>query len=157
MDLIEQIEQLTGQPLRVALEHTPQSVQCPVKKEMKMSLSTMISHIAGNQRGKLLSSRAIWACTGCRRCQNLLGNDVDFSKVIDALRRIALDEGHRTEPEAVFYEKFLDNIKRRGRLGEFKILGPYIRKTARGGLAAAMFFKRKLRLRSTKPKRWKPF
>jgi heterodisulfide reductase subunit C len=157
MDLITEIESLTGQPLRQALTTPPASVPCPVKAEMGLSLKTLAGQIADNKRRELLSGRAIWACTGCRLCDGLLGSSVDFSRVIDALRQIALAEGHGVEPEATFYESFLSNIRHRGRLSEWTVLRPRIAQAGGREMTAALVFKGKLRLTAPRPGGWKPF
>lgn len=106
----------------------------------------------------VLESTSIWLCAGCETCSTRCPKGVELSKVMDALRQIAVADGVRTQESGVvkFHKVFLDAIKRDGRVYEVGMLARY--KLATGkfftdmGLGMKMFAKRKLALMPSKIK-----
>jgi len=79
--------------------------------------------------------------------------DVKVADVMDALRRIAIEEGISAPPDgrtmSVFHREFLDGIRRWGRLNEHELIALYKLKTGRllddVGLGIRLFGKQKIR------------
>ena len=153
-DLIQQLEPLSRQPLGEALNNPHCGVDCPVADKMGLSPSDIARMLREGEFDELLSHKALWVCTGCRACAGLLGETVDFTRALDALRQLAANLSNR--PEAGFVRRFMTDINRTGRLNERKAFGPYIAKTGGGMLAAALFFKGKLRIRHPGVTGWEP-
>ena len=71
------------------------STCCPVREVAdKYNPRKIIRMILLGMRDKVLSSDFIWLCSICHNCVEYCPQDVRFAEVMDAVRNIAVREGH---------------------------------------------------------------
>jgi len=98
---------------------------CPVAFAMDYT-PTQIMHAARlGLKDLVLGSATIWLCASCETCVTRCPQGVDLVKVMDALRTMCLNDGHKPkEPEiAGFYKYSLRSIQTFGRLYELGVMG----------------------------------
>jgi heterodisulfide reductase subunit C len=113
------------------------------------------------QKDRVLASRTIWVCSACETCTTRCPNEVDIAATMDALKEMAVQTGVEIpEPKTyAFHRAFLEDVKKRGRVFEGKLMQSYLiksgelfRKVADGsikdeiGLGLTMFKKGRLPL-----------
>ncbi|MDZ7665109.1 MAG: hypothetical protein U5K27_07240 [Desulfotignum sp.] len=77
---------------------------------------------------QVLTCSAIWLCVGCNTCSMECPNAVDMAAVMDALRRMAVQEKVAiAEPDVLsFHQKVIDSIFRYGRTHKLEIMMRYV-------------------------------
>ncbi len=112
----------------------------------------VIRQIQYGRRKKVLECKSIWLCASCHTCSVRCPNDVDFARVMDALRHIALREGVQAGEQSipVFHRAFLDSIKSSGRVHELSLIMRFKMKTKDflkdAGLGWQMFRRGKIKV-----------
>ncbi len=125
---------------------------CPVVEHIDLPPARLIRGILAGRRDEALDSKTIWLCASCYTCSARCPNDIDFARVADALRTIAVRTGRAAAvPDvATLHKVFMDDIRRRGRVHEVTFISWLKLKTlnffADMELGMAMFFKGKLPL-----------
>jgi heterodisulfide reductase subunit C len=76
---------------------------------------------------KILNSSVIWLCVGCQMCVTRCPMQLNIPKIMDILRELALKERvHIKERNiSLFYQQFLNSIKRWGRVYELELIVLY--------------------------------
>lgn len=111
---------------------------------------------------KALRSSAIWICASCETCATRCPNDIEIVRLMDALRSSSLEAGVKGSLAKIpkFHKIFVDQIRKRGRIDEARLLLNYELQTVdflplekfreEAGLGLEMFRKGKLKLPSMK-------
>jgi heterodisulfide reductase subunit C len=104
---------------------------CPVTFAMDIYPDQVIRLVLLGQKEKVLGSRTIWVCSGCETCTTRCPNEVDIAGTMDALKEMAVKEGVPVpEPKTyAFHRAFLDDVKKRGRMFEGKMMQSYLIKS----------------------------
>ena len=99
---------------------------CPLASAMDY-LPSQIRRLAQlGEEDLLLSSEALWLCTGCYTCHARCPNNINTAKVIDALKPMAVKKGCKGKKNIrLFHDYFIENIKKRGRAFEGEFLAKY--------------------------------
>ena len=125
---------------------------CPVVEYMDIPPARLIRMILAGQAEKVLSSKTIWLCASCYACSARCPNDIDFARVADALRTMAVREGRAAAVQRIeaFHRAFMEDLERRGRVHEPALLASFKLRTfdffTDFELGMAMFFKGRLPL-----------
>jgi heterodisulfide reductase subunit C len=103
------------------------SAGCPVSPEMDIQPNQVLRLIQTNQRTVLLQCSTIWICASCQTCSVRCPEDIDIAKIMDVLRKLALEaKGPLGEEKVVkFDEIFVDSIRKRGRIHELELVMRY--------------------------------
>lgn len=123
------------------------SAGCPVAEEMDL-LPHRVMHLAGlGLEERVLGSRTLWICAGCYACATRCPNGINVTEVMDGLRQKAREAGVPCPmPEvAAFHEAFLNDVARRGRVHEVRMMGEYnlaIRRPFKDALLGPRLFMR---------------
>ncbi|MBM3474375.1 MAG: heterodisulfide reductase subunit C [Armatimonadetes bacterium] len=151
---------LLGQVLALSGVHVENCYQCgkctagcPVAFEMEIPPQQMMRMVQLNLKDRALNANTVWVCASCETCSARCPMDVKVADVMDALRRIAIEEGVPAPAEArtmaVFHREFLGGIRRWGRLNEHELIGLYKLHTGKFmddvGLGIRLFGKQKIR------------
>jgi heterodisulfide reductase subunit C len=110
----------------------------------------VIRQIQYGRREKVLGCKSIWICASCHTCSVRCPNDIDFAKVMDSLRHMALRSGASAGENAIpiFHRAFLDSIKSGGRVHELSLIMQFKLKTKEflkdAGLGWRMFRRGKI-------------
>lgn len=126
-DLIERIERLSGQDIASCYQCGECTAGCPVAYAADVCPNQVTRLLQIGQGGDALRSRMIWLCVGCETCATRCPRKVELSKVMDALRQVASEEGIAAGEPAIktFHETFLRSVERMGRTHEISMLGEY--------------------------------
>ena len=154
----------TGTLLERVLEISHQSVDhcyncgkctagCPVAYAMDIPPQQMMRMVQLDEKERALKANTIWVCASCETCSARCPMEVQVAEVMDALRRMAVEEDYPVPSDAkamrVFHNEFLSGIKMMGRLNEHVLLGMYKLKTGKFvddiGLGIRLFGKNKIR------------
>jgi len=92
-DLVRRIEEISGQDLLACYQCGACSAGCPVAFAMDMLPSQVIRLVQLGQVEEALDSETIWFCAACQTCYARCPKGVDLSRIMEALREIALQRG----------------------------------------------------------------
>ena len=104
---------------------------CPVTFAMDLYPDQVIRLVILGQREKVLNCDTIWICASCATCTTRCPNEVDIAATMDTLKEMAIKEGVKIpQPRThAFHKAFLDDIKRRGRIFEGRLMQSYLLKS----------------------------
>lgn len=151
-DFAGEIKKLCGVDVAKCFQCRKCSSGCPVIEYMDITPSRMIRGIQAGRSDEALASKTIWMCASCYTCSARCPNDIDFARVADALRTLAV---RRRLPAAekkiaALHKEFMADVKRRGRVHEPTFLSFFKLRTldlfTDLELGLAMFAKGKLRM-----------
>jgi heterodisulfide reductase subunit C len=101
-DLVRRIEEISGQDLLACYQCGACSAGCPVAFAMDVQPSQVIRLVQLGQVEEALESETIWFCAACQTCYARCPKGVDLSRIMEALREIALQEkGDHLDIEAI--------------------------------------------------------
>lgn len=92
-DFLAQVEELSGQSIWACYQCGCCSSGCPVAEEMDLLPNQVIRYVQLGLEEELLSSKTIWLCASCFQCFARCPRGIDISKIMDALRQMAMEEG----------------------------------------------------------------
>jgi len=104
---------------------------CPVTFAMDIYPDQVIRLVILGQKDRVLSCRTIWVCSACETCTTRCPNEVDIAATMDALKETAVADGIQI-PESktyAFHRAFLEDVKKRGRMFEGKLMQSYLIKS----------------------------
>ncbi len=123
---------------------------CPVVSFMDYTPDKLFRMAQLGLKRQVLSSSTIWLCAACHTCATRCPNDIDVTRVMDALKEMALEEKIRSRQKvaAVFHRAFLSNLRRFGQIHEGSLMAVLKLKTlnlfADLGLGLKMFKRGKI-------------
>jgi heterodisulfide reductase subunit C len=94
---------------------------------MDLQPNQVIRLIQINDQEALLRCSTIWICASCQTCSVRCPEEIDIAKIMDSLRKLALEAKIPVGDEKVvkFDEIFLDSIRKRGRVHELELVMKY--------------------------------
>lgn len=120
-DLKKEIEELSGQKLDACYLCGKCTAGCPVAPYQDIP-PHVVMRMAQWGTTDVLRSKMIWLCASCKTCYTRCPNEVDTSKVCEALALIAARQGIVTDKTAkVLRERFVGSIKKNGRVHELSL------------------------------------
>jgi len=151
--LLQRVRELSGEQVEKCYNCGKCTAGCPVAYEMEIPPQQMMRMVQLDEKDRALRANTIWVCASCETCSSRCPMEVGVAEVMDALRRIAIEEGIRAPDAArtmqVFHREFLNCIKRWGRLNEYELIGVYKLMTGKliddVGLGIRLFGKQKIR------------
>jgi len=104
---------------------------CPVTFAMDIYPDQVIRLVQLGQRDRVLRCNTIWICAACETCTTRCPNDVDIAGIMDYLKERAIEAGvHVPEQKTyIFHSVFLNDVKRRGRVFEGRLMQSYMIKS----------------------------
>ena len=91
-ELVRKIEELSGQNLLACNQCGKCSAGCPAATVMDL-LPNQVIRYAQFGLEQVLEAKSIWICTSCQTCYARCPHGVDLSRIMEALRVIALEQG----------------------------------------------------------------
>ncbi|MBW1739842.1 MAG: 4Fe-4S dicluster domain-containing protein [Deltaproteobacteria bacterium] len=104
---------------------------CPVTFAMDIYPDQVIRLVILGQKERVLRCSTIWVCSACETCTTRCPNEVDIAATMDALKEMAVKAGVQCpQPKTyAFHKAFLEDIKRRGRMFEGRLMQSYLFKS----------------------------
>jgi heterodisulfide reductase subunit C len=127
LEFIEEVEEASGEKIRICYQCGKCSASCPVGFAMDLLPNQVMRMIQLGLKDEALSSRTIWLCASCETCAARCPREIEIVRVMDALRRRARAEDYDVPVREVpvFLNTFLSTIRRFGRLYEVGFVGAY--------------------------------
>lgn len=123
---IEQVREESGQNPSLCYQCGNCTAGCPYTDYFDYPVSQIMRLLQTGQKDVILNSKAIWLCATCETCTTRCPCQIDVAQVMDTLRIIARKEGRVSEKDIkLFYDTFLDSVKRHGRIFEVGLLMSY--------------------------------
>jgi len=99
---------------------------CPVSLEMDWQPNQVLRFIQVNDPSTVLRSATLWLCASCRICSVRCPEEIDIARIMDTLRKLAIESGHAGEAKVVKFDQlFLDSIQKKGRIHELMLILRY--------------------------------
>jgi heterodisulfide reductase subunit C len=127
MQFVQQINELSEQTIQLCYHCHKCTSGCLFASEMTYGPDRILRLIQLGQRETLLNSQDIWLCASCETCGSRCPNEIDISRVMDALRFLSIQEKTALrKPDSVkFHQLFLGILKHFGRMYEAGLMGIY--------------------------------
>ncbi len=90
---LEEVVKESGVDIRACYQCQKCSAGCPVVAAMDILPNQVIRQTQYGRREKVLGCKSIWICASCHTCSVRCPNAIDFARVMDALRHMALKSG----------------------------------------------------------------
>ncbi len=87
---VEKVEEISGQNLRACYQCGKCSAGCPMVDSMDILPNQVIRLVQLGMEHEAVSCETIWLCASCVMCYARCPRGVDLSRVMEALRQIAL-------------------------------------------------------------------
>jgi heterodisulfide reductase subunit C len=91
-ELVQRIEEYSGQEMLACYQCGKCSAGCPVAFAMDLLPSQVIRLIQLGQVQDVLDSETPWFCASCQTCYARCPKGLDLSRIMEALREIILQE-----------------------------------------------------------------
>ncbi len=148
-DFSETIRKETGENVFLCYQCQKCSSGCPVAGHFDLAPNQLMRAIQLGQKEVVLHSKTIWLCAMCETCATRCPHDINITKIMDALKIMAKNEGIAPKVPSVslFYEAALRGIKWFGRMYEAGLMGEiYLRQMMSGQLNYRQVWKNDLPL-----------
>lgn len=157
-DFRQQVESLSGEKIANCYQCGECTAGCPAAFAMDIAPNRVMRMVQVGMADDVLESSSIWLCAGCETCATRCPKEVHLSKVMDALRQIAVKNRSKLGQENIarFHKLFLSEVQKNGRVHEMSLIGRF--KIESGKLfndipmGMSMFMKGKLPLLPSKIK-----
>ena len=143
---------LNGEDVSKCIQCGKCSAGCPISPEMDLQPNQVLRLIQINDTETVLKCSTMWICASCQTCSVRCPEEIDIAKIMDSLRKLALEAKIPVGEEKVvkFDEIFLDSIRKRGRVHELELVMRYnlalLQPFKDAHLGPVMLARRKLRI-----------
>ncbi|MDD5244929.1 MAG: 4Fe-4S dicluster domain-containing protein, partial [Syntrophorhabdaceae bacterium] len=125
-EFIEQVQKESAQNISLCYQCGNCTGGCPYTNYFDYPVSMVMRLLQAGQKDTILNSKAIWLCATCETCTTRCPCEIDVAHIMDTLRIIARREDRVSEKDIkMFYDAFLDSVKRFGRIYEVGTLLTY--------------------------------
>jgi heterodisulfide reductase subunit C len=90
---VEKLQRSSGENLFSCYQCGKCSAGCPMTEDMDIIPSQVIRLAQMGQEDEVLQCRTIWLCATCYQCGTRCPKGIDFSRIAEALRLMAMGKG----------------------------------------------------------------
>jgi heterodisulfide reductase subunit C len=119
-DLVREIEELSGEKLLNCYQCGCCSAGCPLSFAMDILPNQIIRLLQMGQVEEALAARTKWICATCLTCAARCPKGIDFAKIAEALRFVALREKIDHRGPANMPEELLKDMPQQGLISGFR-------------------------------------
>ncbi len=100
---------------------------CPVVEEMDIFPHLVIHLVSLGMEDQVLNNETPWICASCYACAVKCPNDIDIPGIMTQLKQLAQENGIKPKRNDIykFHKTFTEDILRRGKVHEFRIMMEY--------------------------------
>lgn len=125
-EFLAEVESRSGVRVSACFQCEKCTSGCPVVYAMDLPPNVLVRHVQLGQRDRVLSSETIWICASCITCSTRCPNDIDLAHVMDALRRMSMEQGTVSLPHVqAFHRSFMEALATHGRIHEIELITRY--------------------------------
>ena len=127
VDLINEVQKLSGTDIRSCLQCKKCSNGCAVASITKVHPSDVIRGLQLNEEDKIFESDLIWMCASCETCFARCPMKINMAAVMDSLRIISVRKkaSRQKGNVALFNKSFLKTVKMFGRTYDIGMIAAY--------------------------------
>ncbi len=148
-DFAKTIRKESGENVFLCYQCQKCSSGCPVAEHFDLAPNQVMRAVQLGQKEMVLNSKTIWLCAMCETCATRCPHDINITKIMDALKIMAKNEGIEPKVPSVplFYQAALRGIKWFGRMYEAGLMAEiYLRQMMAGQLNYEQVWKRDMPL-----------
>jgi heterodisulfide reductase subunit C len=102
------------------------TASCPNAASMDLTPRQMWRALLFGFTDEVLSSKTFWMCSACYSCTLRCPRGLPLTRAMAALKRLAAQHGPATaRRKALFYQAFIDNVHKYGRVQEMDLMFHY--------------------------------
>ncbi len=118
-DFVKQVELISGEDLLACNQCGKCSSGCPVSDALDV-LPSMVIRMAQLGIQDILEAQTIWTCASCLTCASRCPKGVDLSRVMEALRTIAMQRGIQAVELADLPDELVADLPQLAIIGGFR-------------------------------------
>ncbi len=105
------------------------SASCPTAYAMDYTPRWIIAALRAGQWERVLRSNTPWLCASCYYCTVRCPSGIEFTDLMYALKRLAIERGIYPKGSPVLYQAFTSIVDRYGRSAEMELMVRYYLRT----------------------------
>ncbi|WP_235896605.1 4Fe-4S dicluster domain-containing protein [Oceanidesulfovibrio marinus] len=102
------------------------TASCPNAQAMDLTPRQLWRLVQLGQLDRIFESRTFWMCSSCYTCWLRCPRDVEPTRAMAALKRLAGEHDRASRRKSAFYRAFAGNIRRYGRVQETALMSSYL-------------------------------
>jgi len=91
--LIQKIERVSGEVLKMCYQCGNCSGGCPVSYDMEITPSQVMRFLQLGMVEEVAAANSMWLCVGCLQCYSRCPKGVSVAAVLEAMRQLSLRKG----------------------------------------------------------------
>jgi heterodisulfide reductase subunit C len=126
-DFVNEVIEAGGKNAQLCFSCGTCSGGCPAVYTMDYTPRQIMRMVELGIKDKIFKSNTIWVCAGCHTCTTRCPRGVEISKVMAALKSIALRHGYppREPSGPAWYNSFMEVVRNYGRVFEPELMLKY--------------------------------
>ncbi len=102
------------------------TASCPNAHLMDLTPRRLWRLVQLGQLDRIFESRTFWLCSSCYTCWLRCPRDVEPTRAMAALKRIAAERDRSSRRNSTFYRVFIGNVRRYGRVQETALMSSFL-------------------------------
>jgi len=127
------VERVLDKPMAEKIKRCIQcgtcSASCPTAYAMDYTPRWIVAALRTGQWEKVLRSNTPWLCASCYYCTVRCPSGIEFTDLMYALKRLAIERGVYPKGSPALYQAFTGTVDRYGRSAEVELMARYYLKT----------------------------
>lgn len=128
---LDELQRLSGQNLSTCYQCGNCTAGCPCGPEYDLQVSQVMRAAQMGNKEMALKAKSLWLCVSCSTCTARCPNNIDVAQVMDVLRHMAREAGHKDYAMNSFWQSFLTTVRYFGRTYELGIMALFMARTGR--------------------------